>query len=101
MVMQALLRDLHVGARMLSKNLGFTLTAILTLALGIGANTAIFTVTNALSAAAVPLPRPTATGERGREGQDQGLRRAHCFVMSWCATITSHSSRWPYGRMTI
>jgi putative ABC transport system permease protein len=46
--MQALLRDLHFGARMLSKNLGFSLAAIVILAVGIGANTAIFTVTNAL-----------------------------------------------------
>jgi len=46
--MQALFRDIHFGARMLSKNLGFSLAAIFTLALGIGANTAIFTVTNAL-----------------------------------------------------
>jgi putative ABC transport system permease protein len=46
--MQALLRDLHFGVRMLGKNFVFSLAAILTLALGIGANTAIFTVTNAL-----------------------------------------------------
>jgi putative ABC transport system permease protein len=46
--MQALLRDLHFGVRMLGKNFGFSLAAILTLAWGIGANTAIFTVTNAL-----------------------------------------------------
>ena len=47
-IMPAFLRDLNFGARMLRKNFGFTLAATLTLALGIGANTAIFTVTNAL-----------------------------------------------------
>jgi putative ABC transport system permease protein len=56
--MPALLRDLHYGARMLSKNFGFSLAAIFTLALGIGANTAIFTVTNALLLRPFPYRDP-------------------------------------------
>ena len=56
--MDLIWQDVRYGLRLLSRKPGFALTAILTLALGIGANTAVFSVIDAVLVRSLPYPEP-------------------------------------------
>ena len=56
--MSALWQDLRYGARQLRLNPGFAAVAVLSLALGIGANSGIFQLINALRLRSLPVPDP-------------------------------------------
>jgi predicted permease len=76
-LVQTILQDLRYGARMLRKHLGFTLIAVLTLALGISVNTALFTVYNAFVLKPLPLKDPDSIAKVN--GYDREGRRNSLF----------------------
>jgi putative ABC transport system permease protein len=74
---EELWQDLRYGARMLAKSPGFTLTAVITLSLGIGANTAIFSLVNAVLLRSLPFPQPERIMTIWEETSADGIARQH------------------------
>jgi len=97
--MQAIARDLRFAARMLTKSPGFAFAAIITLALGVGANTAIFTVTSALLLRPLPYHEPQQLVSLEARDKTRNVGAPYC-VTNLCATGTGHSMQWRHGRMT-
>jgi predicted permease len=84
--LESFLADIRFATRMLFKNPGFIAVAILTLALGIGANTAIFTLLDAVLLSKLPVSNPQELvlfSDDPREGNLTGTESGHWYVFSY------------------
>src|SRR5262245_49260496 len=77
---ETVIQDLRYGARMLLMHPGFTFTAVLTLALGIGVNTALFTVFDALMLKPLPVKDPDRLVSFGGVDRNGGRRRLFSYL---------------------
>src|SRR4029079_18321115 len=78
--MTRLSQDMRHGLRVLWKSPGFTIVAVLSLALGVGANTAIFGVVNAVLLRSLPFPHPERLGKVLGRNRRVGARGFGCSL---------------------
>jgi putative ABC transport system permease protein len=81
--MQKLWQDMRYSSRLLAKRPGFLLVTVITLALGIGANTAIFSMVNALLINPLPLPRIDRLVAIWEKVPSQGVERNETAIANY------------------
>jgi predicted permease len=86
-----MLSDLKYAMRQLRKSPGFTLTAVLTLALGIGANTAIFTLIDSIMLRPLPFPQQDRVMRIGYTDSNGGDPLAAPFPKGWVRALGERS----------
>jgi predicted permease len=96
--MESLWQDLRFGCRILIKEPGFTLIAVATLAIGIGANTAVFSIVNALIIRQLPFRQPNRlvwiSSDRNPDKKSSSVLTASEGDLSGVTTQVGHFSDW-------
>jgi predicted permease len=95
-----LLQDLRFGLRTLRKSPGFTVIALFTLALGIGANTAIFSIVNAVMLKPLPFPDSDKlvfmTSAFEKQGVTRNFATSYADFLDWRSTAKSFTGMASY-----
>ena len=101
-MMQTFWQDIRYGARMLLKHPGVTAIAVITLALGIGANTAIFSVVSAVMLRPLPYNNPDRLVALWESAPERGPRRATpANFFDWKKQNTTFADMAPFGFSTM